>query len=104
MTLDSFLPQLQLYPTGKLREQDQQQSRRIDAALPPGDPAAPDRGVENCKMLIRHGWLQICPMSELDAGLESRLGNSCDPPDSGRFLGCPRENGGTKPAIRRHRA
>src|SRR5262245_9506780 len=33
MTLDSFLPQLQLYPTGKLRDQDQQQIRRIDAAL-----------------------------------------------------------------------
>ncbi len=34
MTLDSFLSQLQLYPTGKLREQDQHQIRRIDLALP----------------------------------------------------------------------
>ena len=34
MTLDSFLTQLQLYPTGSLREQDRQQIRRIDAALP----------------------------------------------------------------------
>lgn len=34
MTLDSFLPQLRLYPSGTLREQDQQQIRRIVAALP----------------------------------------------------------------------
>jgi two-component sensor histidine kinase len=34
MILDSFLPQLQLYPSGSLREQDQQQICRINAALP----------------------------------------------------------------------
>ena len=34
MTLDSFLSQLHLYPTGALREQDRQQIRRIVAALP----------------------------------------------------------------------
>ncbi len=34
MILDSLLPQLHLYPTGVLREQDQQQIRRINAALP----------------------------------------------------------------------
>ncbi len=34
MTLDSYLSQLQLFPTGALSEPDRQQIRRIDAALP----------------------------------------------------------------------
>ncbi len=34
MTLDSFLSQIQLYPSGPLREQDRQQIHRINTALP----------------------------------------------------------------------
>ena len=58
------------------------QLHAVDAARAPLDAAEADRGVEQGKMLVGHGWLQIVPGShaELDLLGKSRLGNCCDPP------------------------
>src|SRR6266702_3732258 len=59
------------------------QLHSIDAPCAPHDAAAADRGIEYCKTVAGHGWLQILWLQiwfELDACGKSRLGDCCYPP------------------------
>src|SRR6185437_13400819 len=54
----------------------------MNAAFAPHNAAATDRGIEGCKLVFVHGWLQILSLHDMSLmpGPESRLGDSCYPP------------------------
>src|SRR5258706_5019548 len=72
------------------------QLHRIDPAFPPNDAAAADRGVEYCKMVAGHGWLQILLAPALNLMLASNLGLEIVAihPNSGEFCAVPKEEPG----------
>src|SRR5258706_9708842 len=71
------------------------QLHRIDPAFPPNDAAAADRGVEYCKMVAGHGWLQILLSPAVNLMLAWNLGLEIVAihPNSGEFCAVPKEPG-----------
>src|ERR1700694_2815259 len=81
------------------------QLHRIDAARTPDLAAAADRGVEYCKMLVGHGWLQTLSPHVLSLMLAWNLGLEIVAihPNSGRNPVPSHEKERRRPEICRHR-
>jgi hypothetical protein len=73
------------------------QLHRIDPAFAPDDAAAADRGVEDCKMVAGHGWLQILSLHVVSLILTWNLGLEIVAihPNSGEFCAVQRKEPGS---------